>query len=313
LSAITLVWSGCTVSRILIESSERERIRKKFGHYVDRKLVDHVLEQRTDLGPQTREMTVVFTDLQGFTELSEKLGERTVPLLNDFLGLMVPVIRDKHQGYVNKFLGDGIMFFFGAPIENPNHARDAVATVLDMRDAMQPFNAKLREQGLPPLVMRAGISTGKMVVGDAGSSDQADYTVLGDVVNLGARLESANKSLGTELLISGRTAEMLNGQFLLRPVGNVRVVGKNEAVQTFEVIGRAPDGTDAHNKLIELTRCIVDAFRGRDFAGCLKMLDDIETAQGPTKLTQLYRELCTRYLAQPPADGFAGEVSLNEK
>src|SRR5439155_14634255 len=103
------------------------------------------------------------------------------------LGELVPVIRDHHQGYVNKFLGDGIMFFFNAPRDNPRHAADAVATVLDMHAALHRFNQRLRERGLPPLDMRAGVATGEMIVGDAGGAGTTDYTVLGDVVNLGAR------------------------------------------------------------------------------------------------------------------------------
>ncbi|MEO6434712.1 MAG: adenylate/guanylate cyclase domain-containing protein, partial [Tepidisphaeraceae bacterium] len=171
LIAIASVWSACTVTRVVVERAERESIRRRFSNYVDPKLVNFVLENPSaTFDGEKREMTVVFTDLVGFTSLSEKMGEKVVPLLNDLLEELVPVIRDVHQGYINKFLGDGIMFFFNAPYLTATHARDAVATVLAMHETLARFNQRLTASGLPPLGMRAGISTGEMIVGNAGGA-----------------------------------------------------------------------------------------------------------------------------------------------
>ncbi|MBL4702541.1 MAG: adenylate/guanylate cyclase domain-containing protein, partial [Phycisphaeraceae bacterium] len=191
LLSVGLVWSGCTLNRFIVERTERTRITRRFSSYVDPALVNYVINNpdTARLDGELKEMTVVFTDLAGFTTLSEKLRERTVPILNEYMGLMVPIIR-KHTGYVNKFLGDGMMFFYAAPLDNPNHASDAVITSLELQHAMIDFNRRLKAQDLPQVAVRIGMSTGEMVVGDAGSEDASDYTVLGDTVNLAARLES---------------------------------------------------------------------------------------------------------------------------
>ena len=196
-------------------------------------------------------MTVVFTDMVGFTALSERLGEKIVPLLNEFMSLMVPLIRERHHGYVNKFLGDGIMFFFGAPKPNHMHAVDAVASVLDMHVALEELNRRLDQRGLPRIGMRAGISSGEMVVGNAGSAESADYTVLGDMVNLGARLESANKLVGTSTLITSRTAELLNGEFR-HPAGRTARRGWENRRGHGSNRWRAKHATDLQKRQAEL-------------------------------------------------------------
>ncbi len=199
---IVLVSVTLTIIRYRAAEAERNRLTKRFRSYVDPKLVNYVIENPDEvrLTGTVKEMSVVFTDLEGFTTLSEALKEKTVPMLSEYMGEMVPLIRS-HNGYVNKFLGDGIMFFFNAPYPNTDHAADAVSSVLDMQRAMIPFNEKLKSQGLPTLNMRVGIVSGDMVVGDAGPENASDYTVLGDNVNLASRLEGANKMTGTNTMI----------------------------------------------------------------------------------------------------------------
>ncbi|MAE65672.1 MAG: hypothetical protein CMJ18_15495, partial [Phycisphaeraceae bacterium] len=239
LAAVGITWPGCTLSRFIIERSERARVERRFRSYVDPALVDYVIAhpEHATLDGQIRELTVVFTDLQGFTTLSERLRERTVPILNEYMGLMVPIIRS-HGGYVNKFLGDGMMFFFGAPQGSTEgsgrDACDALMTAMEMQAAIAPFNRSLAASDLPQVRMRVGICTGNMVVGDAGSADASDYTVIGDVVNLASRLESANKATGTLTLINARTAMLVQDEFLLCPVGRLQVVGKSLGEMTFE-------------------------------------------------------------------------------
>ena len=150
-----LVWGGLTLTNFIAEARERARIRKRFVSYIDPAIVNYY-EEHPDVdgaAGQRREMTVVFTDLAGFTTISEKLGESTVNLLNEFFGKMVPVVR-ANSGVVNKFLGDGLMFFYNAPSDNPNHAADAVQTVLEMRKVLMAFNLVIKERGLPPVGMR---------------------------------------------------------------------------------------------------------------------------------------------------------------
>jgi class 3 adenylate cyclase/CHASE2 domain-containing sensor protein len=314
LMAVGVVWAGGTMGRVIVEQSERHRITRRFSSYADPKLVDYVLEHpEVSFDGEKREMTVVFTDLAGFTSLSERLGEKVVPMLNELLGELVPIIRDRHNGYVNKFLGDGIMFFYNAPMQTHAHAIDAVATVLDMHAAVGRFNQRLAARGLGELQMRAGITTGEMIVGDAGGAGRNDYTVLGDVVNLASRLEAANKYTGTRTLMSAGTAEALAGKVLFRRVGNLKVVGKEDPVQTFEPLELVERATEAQRALAHCSAEMVEAFAAARFADCLQIIAETERSGGPSKLTEMYRGLCQRYVREPPEPGFNGVIVLTEK
>jgi len=302
------------MTRVIVETSERNRITRRFRNYVDPKLVNYVLEHpEVSFDGEKREMTVVFTDLAGFTSLSEKLGERIVPLLNELLGELVPVIRDHHQGLVNKFLGDGIMFFFNAPKQDPKHAADAVATVLDMHAKVAEFNLRLAERDLPPISMRAGICTGEMIVGDAGGAGAADYTVLGDSVNLASRLEAANKYTGTRTMMTRRTVELLDGQFLVRPVGRIKVVGKDEAVEVFEPLATAGDATDLDRAIAQLSGEMVEKYARRRFEECAALAARLDALAGAGKLAAMYQSLCDRQMRSAPAEDFDGRIVLTEK
>jgi len=311
---LLIVWSGCTVARFVVERRERARITRRFSNYVDPALVNYVIEhpEQARLDGQVRELTVVFTDLAGFTTLSEKLKERTVPLLNDYMGRMVPIIR-KYHGYVNKFLGDGMMFFFGAPLENPSHAVDAVNSVLEMQQVMIPFNEELKRDGLPVVNMRVGVSSGEMVVGDAGSADASDYTVLGDTVNLSARLESANKATGTLIMMNDRTAELIGDRYLLRPIGRLQVIGKTEGVMVYEPLSAAGSATRKQERVVELSSEIFDRYVAARFEDCLAKIEAMEKELGTHKWTDLYRQQCQHHIANPPVNGFHGNIVLTSK
>lgn len=318
--AVSLIWAGCVAFRYVDERLSRARITSSFRNYVDPALVDYVIENptQTTLRGEVREMTVVFTDLAGFTTMSEKLGAETVPLLNEYFGLMVPAIR-RHRGYVNKFLGDGIMFFFGAPLANPRHAHHAVEAVLEMQVLLERFNQSLKKRDLAAVKMRAGVLTGEMVVGDAGSlttprpEDRAsDFTVLGDNVNLASRLEGANKATGTLVLLAERTAELLGDRFLLRPIARLQVVGKSRGVMTYEPIALASEATEEQKQLVATTRAMITLYESQRFFECLTAADELDHAFGPCKLAELYRKSCRIHLVEPPQN-FHGEIVLTEK
>jgi adenylate cyclase len=222
------------------------------------------------------------------------------------------VIR-RHKGYLNKFLGDGIMYFFGAPYDNPNHAFDAVISVLQMQEVMVVFNKSLTERNLPNMAVRAGISAGNMVVGDAGAEDTHDYTVLGDAVNLGARLEPANKVFGSQFLTNARARELCGDRILFRPIGRIQVVGKKEGVMTYEPLALADKATDRQKELADLTGEVVNSFMNGNFEGCLAAVAKLETAFGNSKLASLYRKLSEQYLKEGAPAGFDGQIVLSEK
>jgi class 3 adenylate cyclase/CHASE2 domain-containing sensor protein len=311
--AIGLVWSTGALAGFLIEAGERARITRRFSSYVDQKIVDYVIEHpETALAGQVREMSVIFTDLAGFTTLSERLRERSVGMLSEYLGLMVPVIR-KHDGVLNKFLGDGIMCFFNAPYDDPDHAVHAVLTVLEMQKTMAPFARAMAEQGMTGLSMRCGVSTGNMVVGDSGPADYQDYTVLGDAVNFAARLEGANKATGTNILISQRTSELVGDKFLLRPVGRLLVVGKTEGLMTYEPLAPIDDATLEDRLLCASSAEMMSAYVARDFTKCIEVADQMDRQFGVGQLAALYRRSSMEYLANPPGDDFVGNLVLTEK
>lgn len=307
------VWSTGAVAGFLIEAAERARITKRFSSYTDPKLVDYFLsDPAATFKGQVREMSVIFTDLAGFTTLSETLREKTVDILSEYLGVMVPIIR-RHDGFVNKFLGDGIMCFYNAPRDDTDHAAHAVQTALEMHAATIAFADELEKRGLPRLAMRCGVSTGSMVVGDSGPADASDYTVLGDTVNFASRLEGANKVTGTSVLISQRTVELLGDRYLVRPVGRLQVVGKTEGVMTCEPLAKIDDATPDQRELVAMTAEMVAAYVSRDFATCVEVADRMDAKFGPTKLATLYRRTSQRYLDEPPGPDFAGNLVLTEK
>lgn len=312
--AIGFVWAGCTVFRFVLERLERARVERRFRSYVDPVLVDYVLAhpEKTQLSGELREMTVVFTDLAGFTTLSERLQEKTVPLLSEYLEHMVPLVRE-HGGTVDKFLGDGMMFFYGAPVESDGHAVAAVATLLRMQKTLVQFNQVLAGRGLAPLAMRAGVGAGPMVVGDAGPSDACDYTVLGDTVNLAARLESANKATGTWILINQRARELIGDRFLVRPVGNIQVAGKTGGVRVHEPLCNADEATDQKKQMVQMVGDMVDAFMGGQFGECLQHAEKLEQVGDSATLCGLYRQQCRLRIENPPVEGFDGLIKLAEK
>jgi adenylate cyclase len=314
--AIIAVWAGCVMLQTIIEARERALITRRFQTYVDPSLVNYYMENphKVDMKAERKELTVVFTDLANFTKMTEKLGERSVELLNRYLTLMVPAIRSNTPpGYLNKFLGDGIMFFYGAPYDNPDHAAHAVEAAFTMQQIMLQFNAELAAEGLPELGVRAGISTGHMLVGDAGSKNAADYTVLGDAVNLGARLESANKYLGTRILMTARTAELAKDKFLFCPVGKLRVVGKTEGVFVFEGVVPGEEPGDVKDR-IQLTTAMIRAYQAGEFAVCITAAEElVQRFPASGKLAALYHEVCQQYLRDGAPADFDGSISLLEK
>jgi class 3 adenylate cyclase/CHASE2 domain-containing sensor protein len=314
MTAWLLVWSAIPIARYFFEAGVRARIQKRFSTYVDPALVNYLLEhpEKLHLDGELREMTVVFTDLVGFTSLAEEMREAAVKLLGEYMALMVPLIR-AHHGFVSKFIGDGLMFFYGAPQNNPHHAADAVETVIQMQRAMKEFAESVKRRGLKELSMRAGVNSATMIVGDAGMETAADYTPLGDGMNLGSRLEGANKAFGTRILISARTVFLCDGKYLVRRIANIVVKGKREAVMAHEPLGLAEKGTDEQRKLVDMTNAMVDAYVAGDFKKCLEAaakLDDTFPTEKP--LVAKYRELCEHYIVHPP-EQFNGTILLSEK
>jgi adenylate cyclase len=218
---------------------EKEMIKRAFTRYVARQVVDEILKdpEKLALKEERRDVTVLFCDMRGFTSLAERLSpEAVVGVLNDFYTLMVDTTA-KNDGIVDKFLGDGVMAIFGAPIVHEDHAVRAVKTALAMQAGVAELSRKRAREGEDPIAVGIGVSAGEAVAGTVGTEDRMEYTVIGDSVNLAARLESNAKP--GQILISHRTQQKVDGIVNVRALGAIRVKGKEEQVEVYEVLSLA--------------------------------------------------------------------------
>jgi adenylate cyclase len=237
LVAMVLAFVGNLGWEYFVEGREKRKVKQLFSRYVAKDVYDQLLADpaRARLGGARRHMTVLFSDMRGFTSLTEKgAPEDIVAQLNEYFTRMVKVLFE-NQGTLDKFVGDMVMALFGAPLDDEDHAEHAVRAALAMVRALEVLNAEWQSFGLPRLDIGIGINTGEMVAGNIGSASIMSYTVIGDAVNLGARLESLNKEYGTRIIISEATRSRLKGQYDIRPLGSVTVKGKSQAVAIFEV------------------------------------------------------------------------------
>ncbi len=208
-----------------------------FRRYLSADLVKTLMDQGViaELGGERRTMSVMFMDLEGFTSTSERMGHRVVPLLGDYFGAMSAAIQDNH-GTIDKFIGDAVMAVWGAPYYDEDHPTHVCRAALDCAAAMATLRADWLRRGLPEMNVRIGVNTGRMVVGNIGSRDRLNYTVIGDPVNLGARLEGMNKEFGTAILISQHTWEAARYDIVARRLDPVKVKGREQAVGVYELL-----------------------------------------------------------------------------
>ena len=231
-----------TAYRFFVEGYQKRLVKTLFGRYVSRdvfrQLMDH--PELAELGGRRREMTVLFSDIRGFTSLTERgQAEALVAQLNEYFSKMVEVVF-RHHGTVDKFVGDMVMALFGAPVDDADHAEHAVAAAVEMVSSLQELNRKWSSEGKVTLDIGIGVNSGDMIAGNIGSSSIMSYTVIGDHVNLGSRLESLNKEYGTRIIISDATRSRLSGAYPVRPLGDVIVKGKTRPVAIFEVVVLSP-------------------------------------------------------------------------
>ena len=308
-----------TAYRQLTEERAKRQIRGMFAHALSPALVDRLMEDPdlARLGGERRELTFFFSDLQGFTPLSERLGEEgTVRLLNRYFDRMTDVIQNRRGGYLNKFLGDGLFVFFGAPVFQADHAARALAAAVDCQHEVSELNRQLAEEsgGSLQLACRVGLSTGEVMVGNCGSTQRMDYTAIGDPVNLASRLESANKFFGTKVLIADETWRQSGCEDVpARPLGRILVVGKNEPVSVWSPLLSDGRPTDELRRIAERFADAIDRFARRDFNGAIEAFESVLQDLPDDKAAEMYLALCRQYLTEPPPDGWAGELQLTGK
>jgi adenylate cyclase len=303
---MSLVWYYLTTVR------EREKIRRAFGFYLSPEMIRRIAESPDSLRLGGEEIvgTAVFTDIAGFTSVAEKMtAPETASMLNEYFSETTRQIFDT-RGTLIKFIGDAVFAIWGAPIPMDDHATQACRTAVSMSRA----GRRLGDTPAGRLVTRVGVHTGSMLVGNLGSTQRFDYTAIGDTVNLAARLESLNKSMGTTALVSGETIQQTDGTLVVRRLGRVRVVGRSEPVELYELLGLAGEPTRLDADTIACFERAVEDFGARSFEsaaeGFRQVRQRCEGADGPS---ELYLQTIARLEHEPPDDDWDGVITFATK
>ncbi|MCH6564770.1 MAG: adenylate/guanylate cyclase domain-containing protein [Proteobacteria bacterium] len=297
-----------------IESRDKRQLTHLFGQYIPPELVDEMAEDPTDfaIDGENREMTVLFSDVRGFTTISEGMDpKQLVELMNALLTPMTRVIH-KNRGTIDKYMGDAIMSFWGAPLRDPEHARHALDAALEMMDELKIMQMEFKERGWPEVNMGIGLNTGNMNVGNMGSEFRMAYTVLGDAVNLGSRLEGLTKTYGVNIIVSETTKDSISG-FTFRELDLVTVLGKNEPVAIFEPVGHENDLDErVISELTNYKRALRE-FRLQNWDEAEEEFSNLGQADSDRQLYQIYLDRISHFRREPPGDDWDGVFTHTTK
>ena len=313
--ALALTYAVSATVEYLTEGRQRRVLRAVFDKYMAAEVVDEIMRnpESIKLGGEKKELTVFFSDVAGFTTISEKLDpEDLVFLLNEYLSSMTDIIL-RYRGNVNKYLGDGIMAIFGAPRGEPTHASLACFAALENQAALARLREGWTARGYPEMVARIGINSGPLVVGNMGSQARMEYTVMGDSVNLASRLEGANKFYNTLILLGLRTYELAKPDIEAREVDILRVKGKLEPVVVYELLARKGALPAEKQHVVALYQDGLAAYKQREFTVAKERFEAalaLDPSDGPTKV---YLHRVQEYQAAPPPPDWDGVYVLKSK
>ena len=299
----------------LAEMSQKTMIRDMFSQYLSPDVVEDLVEDpsKVQLGGEEREMTAFFSDVAGFSSIAEDLSPtELVHLLNDYLTEMCNIILS-YRGTIDKFEGDAIIAFWGAPAVVHDHARRACLASIDMDKRLVELREQWKANSLPALKVRMGLNSGLMVVGNMGSEQRLDYTMMGDSVNLAARLEGANKAYRSNMMISEYTYAACSDEVDVRELDLLRVVGKTEPVTVYELLDRKNQTSAIRADLVERFHKGLRLYKSADFVtACdeFKACLEIDALDGPA---EVYLRRCQSYINDPPDVGWDGVFTLTEK
>lgn len=317
---IIFTYMGIMVYRFLTEEKEKRFIRGAFAQY----LAPSVIEQLTNnpeflkLGGEKKVLTAFFSDVAGFSTISEKLSpDELVNLLNEYLTEMTDIVLE-HSGTVDKFEGDAIIAFFGAPVPYDDHALRACLVSIDMQKSLAKLREKWsKEPHWPKIVhsmqMRIGLNTGPMVVGNMGSKTRMDYTMMGDSVNLAARLEGANKQYGTLNMISEHTYKDVKGSVEVRELDLIRVVGKTEPVRVFELLDRKGKVPHEMEKAYKVYAEGLELYREKKWDAAIVKFGETISLKQDDEPSKRYIVRCEEFKENPPPADWDGVFSMTTK
>lgn len=300
---------------VIDDITGEKRIRSTMSRYFTEEVATQLLQEGTSvLGGTSQEVSVLFSDIRGFTTLSEKLGPReTVSMLNDYFSAMVDQITVQH-GILDKYIGDAIMAIFGAPFSGTQDADNSVKAAVEMMRKLKSFNASRLPSGLEQIDIGIGISSGEVILGNIGSEKRMDYTVIGDTVNLASRLEGANKFYGTKILISEATRDALQNDYLVREVDRIRVKGKTLPIVVFEVLDYLDESNFPNrDKALASYYNAIHEYQQHNWPEAIaefKQVLKYNKNDGPSKL---YIKRCRHFLSYPPMGDWDGVWTMTDK
>jgi adenylate cyclase len=313
--AAVLTLLGFAVESFWTEQRRKQEIQAMFGSYVDPEVVSLLVRdpEAIRLGGERREATVMFSDLAGFTDLSEKIpAEELLGIINLYLEKMSDCVLE-HHAYVDKYIGDAVMAVFGAPQPTKDHAIDACRSAIAARRVLDRINEELARTHGHTLSMRIGINTGEMIVGNLGSERKRNYTVLGDAVNLASRLEAANKEFGTDVLLGERTARAVQEHFATRPLTRLRVKGKLQAVEVHELITGIDDLTPAQRDFLAAYREGYGQHARREFGAAVAAFTRAQALAPDDIVTAELLRTATKFAHTPPSPDWEPILTLETK
>lgn len=306
--------SAALTNAQLVES-RRQKTRATMARYMATEFLEHVLAgDGAAVSGAAQTATVLFSDIRHFTTLAEAMSpQATVALLNEYFAEMVDTVMH-HGGVIDKYLGDGVMAVFGALTPSVTDADQAVAAAVEMLRSLRRLNKTRASRSAPPIEIGVGLASGEIVAGSIGSTKRMDYTVIGDSVNLAARIESANKTYQTAILLCGSTAASLRSSTPLREIDLVRVKGKDNPISVFEALGHHTDESFPDMaRILELFADGVRRYRARDWTGALGRFGSVIELMPSDGPSWVYTDRCLFYRDNPPRDGWDGVWTMEQK
>ena len=312
--------------KLFKEGQDKKFLKNTFGNYISSELVDQMYESKEipELGGKEGYHTLIFSDVASFSSFSEAMtAPELVELLNEYLTAMTKIILD-NGGTVDKYIGDAIVAFYGAPVDVEDHENKAIKTVIEMNEKLDELRQKWKTEGdkWPDLVKnmehRVGVNTGYLVTGNMGSELQMNYTCMGDTVNLAARLESGSKQWGIDAQVAESVYSKTKDNFVFRELGGIRVKGKTEPVNVYELLCRKGQESKSLNKLLEQFNKARKLYLNQDWDNAIKAFetcDLLEDMSGPrhTNPSRTYIKICKEFKENPPGDNWDGVYTFKQK
>ncbi len=313
---VVIAYVASTAYHYVTERKQRLMIKSMFSTYVNPTVVEELIlhPEKLKLGGERKELSVMFADIEGFTTISEKMpSEELVSLLNEYFNEMTTIIL-QNDGTLDKFFGDAIVAFWGAPLPQDDHALRACCSALDMQHTLAAIRERWRGEGKPMLHVRIGINTGDMVVGNMGGIGKFDYTVIGDGVNIASRLEGANKVYRTGIMVSEATYERVKNRIIGRELDLIAVKGRSEPLRTFELLQRLDGSLDpALERFLSLYTAGLYLYRSREWEEAIPKFLEALRIRPHDYPTQLHLERAKQFKRTPPPPEWNGVVELTTK